>query len=131
MYKKFALLMLALVIFNTQAQTIQLSESERREVRQTNLEIAKQTCIFFWSETSAKKQLLFNLGIALDDQCKCTQDAANYLVSDELAAYASHGLYEIRTNGLDNLSPTLKAKMDEHTKIIMTAMQGCSNKLKR
>jgi hypothetical protein len=131
MVKRVLFFIFTCLSFAVQAQSLQLSESERIEVRQTNLEIAKQTCIFFWTDTSSKMQLLFDIGVSLDDQCRCTQDSASYLVSDDLAAYASHALYEIRTNGMENLSPTLEAKLDEHTKIIMTAMQGCTRKLKR
>ena len=130
MHRKFIFVILSLVTFSTLSQTIKLSEKERQEVRQTNLEIAKRTCIAFFDATE-KRQLLFKLGIALDDQCKCTQEAVGYLVSDDLAAYASHALYEVRKNGVENINPTLRDKLEEHNQLVMTAMQGCSNKLKR
>lgn len=130
--RKFISVVLSLLLIaaKAQAQTLDLSESELREVRKQKLEIAKQSCIIFWTETS-KTQILLDAGITLDDQCRCTQDSVSYLVSDDLAAYASHALWEVRKNGIENLNPMLKSKLDEYHSITLTAMKGCSNKLMR
>ncbi len=118
-----------LFVLTSHAQTLELDDQTRQQVRNFNRAYAKQTCISFFTESNSKLQVLSNLGIALADQCRCTEDAASYLVSDELAAYTSHGLYEARTNGWDNLDTSFRSKIAEHTNILMTAMQDCSRKL--
>lgn len=110
------------------SQKINLDEKERSIARAENMEISKQICIQFWTNPDRLK-LLMDARIGLDEQCKCTQDSAGYLISDELAAYASHAYYEIRVNGIEKLDPFLKIKLDEHYKLVMASMQGCSNKL--
>lgn len=125
---KIILTLLTFFTFTVQSQTVQLTESEKQKVRQSNVDIAKDSCVYFWTKIN-KTKILTDVGITLDDQCKCTQDTVAYQVSDELAAYVTHAFYEIRENGLDKLNPILKSKIDEHQQIINSAMQGCSKKL--
>lgn len=127
------LIPIALIVTSTisAAQPLDLSDKEKNEVRIENRKIAKQLCISFWTETDGKIKLLNDLGITLDDQCRCTEDSMSYLVSDDLAAYTSHGLYEMRTKGMENVDPMLKGKVDEYFRLNISAMRGCSDKLKK
>jgi hypothetical protein len=131
MRKFFVSISVLLLSVSAYPQRLELSDQEKKTARSEARGAAKQFCVSFWTDPPSKVQLLSDLGIALDDQCRCTQESVDFLVSDELAAYATHALHEIRIKGEGKLHPVLDQKLDEFFKASLTAMQGCSAKLKR